>query len=47
MLAFGCQKQMAKFDAEKQPIRNETAIFISGEVALYLAYTAFLGAATA
>jgi hypothetical protein len=42
MLAFGCQTRTAKFNTEKHPIRDETAIFISEETAIRLGLGVFL-----
>jgi len=36
MLALGCQARTTKFSTEKQPIRDETSIFISEETAIKL-----------
>jgi hypothetical protein len=42
MLAFGCHARTAKFNTEKHPIRDETAIFISEETIIKLGLGAFL-----
>jgi hypothetical protein len=42
MFALGCQGRTTKFSTEKHPIRDETAIFISGETAIKLGLGVFL-----